>query len=412
MDGSTGTDDRQDHDVSAATPRAILARLVSFPTVSRDTNLPLIDWAEAWLAARGIPATRVPDATGSKAQLYAHVGPRAPGDAPSGVLLSGHSDVVPVDGQAWTSDPFTLTERSGRLYGRGAADMKGFVALALWAMGRAAEAQAAGRLRRPLQIAISRDEEVGCIGAPEMLEHMAAHGFPRPEAAIIGEPTRMACVTAHKGSTQIPVTVRGFEVHSSLIHTGVSAIHEAARVIDWASAMNAEAAATAPDATAALFDPPWTSLHVGEIRGGTAHNITAAECRFGLGIRALPGDPVEGWIDRLRAFLAPLEARMQAIHRGAGFTLGAPIDLPAFAPEPGGAAERLVRRLTGDNGSHVVSYGTEAGQFQRAGYSAVVCGPGDIAQAHQPDEFIEVAQLEAGQRFLERLLDDLCAPSA
>ena len=386
-------------DTESDSPRDLLARLVGFPTVSSETNLPLIDWAEGWLAARGIAATRVPSPCGRKASLYAHVGPEGPG----GVLLSGHTDVVPVEGQHWTSDPFTLTERDGRLHGRGTADMKGFVALALWAMGEAARRGVA----RPLQIALTRDEEVGCIGAPQMLAHMAESGFPRAAAAIIGEPTRMACVTAHKGSAQFPIEVRGHEVHSATPHLGVSAIMEAARVIDWANEVNAERAAAPPSEMAALFDPPHTTLHVGQIAGGTAHNITAGRCSFGLGVRAVPGETAGEWRTRILGKLAEVSAPMRAVHPETGFSIGEVVDVPPLAPQPDNPAEHLVRRLTGDNGTHVVSYGTEAGQFQQAGFAAVVCGPGDIAQAHQADEFIELAQMQEGQRFMERLLDDL-----
>ena len=394
--------DPQGEDLSAIdSPRAILERLVAFPTVSRDSNLALVDWVEAWLAARGIAAVRVPNAEGTKASLYAHAGPRAGG----GVLLSGHTDVVPVDGQDWSCDPWTVTERDGRLYGRGTADMKGFDALALWAMGEAARRGVA----RPLQIALSRDEEIGCVGAPEMLAHMAEHGFPRAEAAIIGEPTGMACVTAHKSSLGLHVQVRGHEVHSSMPHRGVSAVMEAARLIDWANRTNAEQAARPPSEVAALFEPPWSSLHVGVIEGGTAHNIMARACRFGLGLRTVPDEPLEAWHARIEAAAAEIARGMQAVHPDTGIELRAGFLVPPLAPEPDGAAERLVRALTGDNGTHAASYGTEAAQFQQAGYSAVVCGPGDIAQAHQADEFLALEQLAAGQRFMEKLLDRLAA---
>ena len=200
------------------TPREILAKLVSFPTVSRESNLDLVDWVEAWLARHGIASERVWNAERSKAALFAHVGPELAG----GVVLSGHSDVVPVDGQDWRSDPFVLTERDGRLYGRGAVDMKGFDALALWAMAEAAR----GGLKRPLQLALSYDEEVGCTGAPPMIDAMAQR-LPKAAAVLVGEPSMMQVVTGHKGSIGFATHIRGFEVHSSILHTGVSAIHEA-----------------------------------------------------------------------------------------------------------------------------------------------------------------------------------------
>jgi acetylornithine deacetylase len=387
-------------DAAATTPRDVLARLVAFPTVSRDSNLPLIDWVEAWLAARGIAAHRVWNEDRTKAGLFAHVGPAVEG----GVILSGHTDVVPVDGQDWTTDPWTLTERDGRLYGRGTADMKGFDALALWAMG-----QAAGReLKRPLQIALSYDEEVGCTGAPPLIAAMR-EGLPRAGAAIIGEPTTMQVVTGHKGGLAWRVHVKGHEVHSSILHTGVSAILEAARVVDLANRINAENAAGTPGPVAALFDPPWTSAHVGMISGGTAHNITAGDCRFGFDFRVVPGEDPADWAARFRAEVARVEAGMKAVRPEAGIALEPFFELPPLRPESDGPAEALARRLTGDNGTHVVSYGTEASHFQAAGYSAVVCGPGDIAQAHQADEFIEVSEMKAGEAFLRRLLDELAA---
>ena len=385
-------------DADATTPREILDRLVAFPTVSRDSNLPLIDWVQDWLGARGIPARRVWNEDRTKAGLYAQVGP----DVEGGVILSGHTDVVPVDGQDWSSDPWTVTERNGRLYGRGTADMKGFDALALWAMG-----QAAGRaLKRPLQIALSYDEEVGCTGAPPLIAAMRAH-LSRAGAAIIGEPTTMQVVTGHKGGLAWQVHVRGHEVHSSILHTGVSAVLEAARLVNLANRINAENAAGAPGPVAALFDPPWTTAHVGMIAGGTAHNITAGDCRFGFDFRVVPGEDPADWAARFRAEVARVEAGMKAVRPEAGIALDPFFELPPLRPETGGAAEALARRLTGDNGTHVVSYGTEASHFQAAGYSAVVCGPGDIAQAHQADEYIEVSQMAAGEAFLCRLLDEL-----
>jgi acetylornithine deacetylase len=381
------------------TPRDILGRLVAFRSVSRDSNLDLVEWVEEWLDGRGIAAHRVWNPERTKAALYAHVGP----DVPGGVVLSGHSDVVPVDGQDWTSDPWTLTERDGRLFGRGAADMKGFVALALWAM---AEAVREGGLRLPLQLALSYDEEVGCTGAPPMIEAMSAR-LPRAAAVIVGEPTMMKVVTGHKGGMGFATRVRGHEIHSSLMHRGVSAIHEAARLVMWANEVNAANRAAQPTPAAAAFDPPYTTLHVGQIAGGTAHNITAANCRLDFGFRIVPGERMEDWEARYREKVAEVEAAMRAVHPDAGIDLEPHFRLPALEPEDGGAAEKLVRQLTGDNDQHVVSFGTEAGHFQDRGYSTVVCGPGAIAQAHQPDEFITTAQLDAGEAFMRRLLAHL-----
>ena len=379
-------------------PRQILEKLVSFPTVSRDSNLPLIDWVEEYLESHGVTAHRVWNEDRTKASLYAHIGPEVEG----GVVLSGHSDVVPVDGQSWSSDPWTVTERDGRLYGRGTCDMKGFVALALAAVPLALAAD----LKRPLQLALSYDEELGCTGAPPMIAEMA-RSLPRAAAVIVGEPSRFSVVTGHKGGTGLKVHVQGFEVHSSLIHTGVSAIMAAAPLIDFANRMNAANAARPPPALAQLFDPPWTTLHVGMIQGGTAHNITAADCRFSCEIRVVPGEDIEDWVAAFEGQVAQTVAAMQAIRPETGITLDRFFAVPPLRPETDGAAEALARRLTGDNGLHVVSYGTEAGQFQAEGYSAVVCGPGDIAQAHQPDEYLELSEFDAGWSFMQRLVASL-----
>ena len=378
-------------------PREILDKLVSFPTVSRDSNLPLIDWVEDYLASHGIRGHRQYNEDNRKAGFYAHVGPEEPG----GVVLSGHTDVVPVDGQPWTSDPFTVVERDGRLYGRGTTDMKGFDALAVWAM---VEAQHRG-VTRPLQIALSYDEEVGCTGAPPLIAAMAH--LPRAEAVIVGEPTGMKAVTGHKGGISFWIHVHGYEVHSSVLHRGVSAIMYGAKLITWANEVNASNEAKTPGPLAALFDPPFTNVHVGVIHGGTAHNITAKDCEFGLGFRVVPGEDPEDWRRALMDKVAGIEAEMQAVAPSTSIEVRDTFALPIFEPEAGGAAETLVRRITGDNGRMCVSYGTEASHFQSAGYSAVVCGPGDIAVAHQPDEFITVAQFEAGEAFMRKLLDDL-----
>jgi acetylornithine deacetylase len=380
------------------TARALMDRLVSFPTVSRDSNLALIDWVEAYLASWGVASHRVWNADRTKASLYANVGPMVPG----GVVLSGHTDVVPVDGQEWSTDPWQVTERDGRLYGRGTCDMKGFDALALWAVPLALEAG----VKRPLQIALSYDEEVGCLGAPPMIADMVKT-LPKASAVVVGEPSMMKAVSGHKGGTGFATHVEGFEVHSSLLHTGVNAIMAGAKLIDWANQMNAENAARTPGPLAAMFVPPYTTVHVGMIAGGTAHNITAKDCRFSLDFRVVPGEDMAMWDEAYKAKVAEVEAQMKAVRPEAAIHLDRRFTVTPLKPEPGGASEALVRRLTGDNDSHVVSYGTEAGQFQDGGYSAIVCGPGDIAQAHQPDEFISVAQFEAGQEFMRRLVAEL-----
>jgi len=383
--------------MNALSARELLDRLVAFPTVSRDSNLALVDWVETYLGDFGVRCHRDYSDDGKKASLFAHVGPEVDG----GVILSGHTDVVPIDGQDWSTDPFTVTEKDGRLYGRGTCDMKGFDALALSAVGPALERG----LKRPLQICLTRDEEVGCIGAPPMIRAMEGT-VPKASLAIIGEPTGMQIVTGHKGGVGYDVHVRGFEVHSSLQHLGVSAIMEGAKLIDWANRMNAENEAAADPENG--YVPPWTTLHVGMIEGGTAHNITARDCRFMLGARCVPSEPNSLWAERIEAEAERLSAEMKKVHPEAEIRVTRRWDVPGLRAESEGAAEALARHLTGANGSGVVSYGTEAGQFQDGGYSAVVCGPGHIDQAHQPDEYISVEQFRQGEAFIARLLDQIC----
>ncbi len=380
-------------------PREMLEKLVSFPSVSSVSNLPVIDFIEEYLASHGVESHRVYDPTGEKANLYANVGPEVEG----GVVLSGHTDVVPIVGQAWDTDPFTVVEKDGKLYGRGTCDMKGFDALALTAVPLALKRG----IKRPIQIAMSYDEEVGCVGAPFMIAEMAKM-MPRAAAAIIGEPSMMQAVTGHKGGLGITTHVRGFEVHSSLMHTGINAVMEAAKLIDWANQVNADLMAKEPTTMAAMFDPPWTTAHVGTISGGTAENITAKDCRFIMGFRCVAGEDPMAWRDLYLAKVAEVEAAMQAVQPSASITTETRFNVTGLRPEENGVAETLVRRLTGDNGQHVVSYGTEAGQFQEGGYSAVICGPGSIEQAHQANEFISINQFQQGEAFMHKLVDHLC----
>lgn len=380
-------------------PFELMQRLVAFPTVSRDTNIPLIDWVAEYLASHDIKSHRYIDPVQPKHALFAHVGPWQEG----AIVLSGHTDVVPVDGQPWDSDPFEVVEKDGKYFGRGTCDMKGFDALAIWAL---VEAQYAV-VKRPLQIALSFDEEVGCTGAPPMIEAMQPV-LPKGAAVIVGEPSMMQAVSGHKGGSGFDTHIRGFEVHSSLMDRGVNAIMFGAKLIEWANTTNAANRDAVPSALAQAFDPPYTTLHVGQISGGTAHNITAKDCYFAMDFRVVPGEAKADWEARYRDVVADVERQMQAIVPDTFIALGDRFDVPALAPEEDGEAETLVRSLTGDNASHVVSYATEAGQFQEAGYSAIICGPGDIAQAHQPNEFITKAQFEAGHGFMQRLVARLC----
>jgi len=377
--------------------RDILARLVGFPTVSRESNLDCIAYIRDLLAGHGIPSHTVPNAEGTKANLYATVGPMVPG----GVVLSGHTDVVPVEAQVWTSDPWTLTERDGRLYGRGTCDMKGFVALMLAAAG-----EAAGRpLVRPLHLAFSYDEEVGCTGAPSMVREMAER-LPLPDAVIVGEPSEMRVVSGHKSSLSFFTEVTGHTVHSSEVHRGVSAVMTAARLVTWFEDTMAENRERAD--TASPFDPPYTTLHCGQIGGGTAANVVAAACSFVSDVRSIPEENPTDFLSRYEAYVRErIEPGMHAIAPGTGVRILRRGHVPGLIPVPDSPAERLARRITGDNGTHVVSYGTEAGIFQGAGWPAVVCGPGSIAQAHAADEYITVAQFEAGRRFVDQVVGSL-----
>ena len=378
------------------TPREMLAKLVSFNTESQRSNLDLIHFCRDYLASLGVESRLAPSPDGEKANLYATIGPAAAG----GVVLSGHTDVVPVAGQAWSSDPWTLTERDGRLYGRGTCDMKGFDAIALALVPQ----MLAAPLKRPVHIALSYDEEVGCRGARVMIEAMAKDGLA-PSAVIVGEPSMMKVVTGHKGGLRMRTTVRGHAVHSSRIDVGVSAVMVAAELMHWHNETMAANKASTPATNG--FEPPYSTLHVGVVEGGTAVNIAAEHCSFTHEVRCIPGELQEDYVARYRAKLAEVEVGMKAIAPETGIDFEVTSDTPAMGPEEAGQAEALCRRLTGDNGRHVVAYGTEGGLFQRAGWSTVVCGPGDIAQAHQPDEFIAIAQLDAGTAFIRNLIADL-----
>ncbi len=378
--------------------KEMLEKLVAFPSVSFESNLPIIAFIQGYLSGFGVDSVLVPDKTGQKANLYAQIGPNVEG----GVVLSGHTDVVPTKGQAWDSDPFILTERDGKLYGRGSCDMKGFLAIGLSLVPE----MLAANLKYPIQFAFSYDEEVGCIGAPFMIREMVEN-LPRARAVIVGEPSMMQVVTGHKGAFGFTTHVRGFEIHSSLMHEGVSATMVAARLVDWLRQRFEEAKAAPVHPLDALFEPPFTTFHVGVINGGSASNITAKDCTFTTDIRCPPSQNPEDWLAKYMVFVAEVEAEMQAIIPETYIKVETRDANPGLKPETDGVAESFVRQITGDNGTHMVSYGTEAGQFQREGYSVIICGPGDIAQGHQPNEFLAVSQLKAGEAFMRTLITKL-----
>lgn len=374
----------------------MIERLVGFPTVSCDSNLDLIHFVRDYLASHGIESQLIPNEDGTKANLLASIGPQTSG----GIVLSGHTDVVPVADQPWESDPFTVVERSGRLFGRGTADMKSFHAIALALVPEMIERG----IRRPIHFALSYDEEVGCLGAPAMIRRIVA-GIPTPSAVIVGEPTMMKVTSAHKGIVTMETTVTGREAHSSQTHRGVSAVMTAARLIAKIDEMARAAAVKVSDIP---FDPPYTTIHVGQIEGGTAPNIISRHCRFLWDIRTIPGDdPLHYREDLERWAEDEILPGMQAIAPDAGISTRMLCAVPAFAPEPQSEAERLVRSLTGDNAVHAAAYAAEAGQFQEAGFSTVICGPGSVDQAHQANEFIDLAQVEECERFIGRLIDHL-----
>jgi acetylornithine deacetylase len=388
-------------DADALTSDAIkvLGDLIAFDTTSRDSNLALICYVEERLGALGVASRRISNADGSKANLLATLGPNVEG----GIVLSGHTDVVPVDGQAWTSDPFKMTQRDGRLFGRGACDMKGFLALALANV----PAFNAKTMKRPIHLAFSYDEEVGCIGAPAMIAQIAS-SLPRPSSVIVGEPTSMEAVRGHKGIAVFTVTVTGKEAHSSLTHQGISANMEAAKLMavltELANQLEAHADPHSP------FCPRHATLTIGLISGGTAVNILARECVFAFDLRCPPGVDVMTALAPFFAAVETMDAELRARFPAAGVKVQRRSTTPPLSPEPNGEAEHLARRLAGDNGpGRVVSYAAEAGQFQQAGFSTVICGPGSIEQAHQADEYVDISQMERGAAFMQRLAEELSA---
>jgi acetylornithine deacetylase len=379
-----------------ATVTYLLAKLISFDTTSRNSNLELISWVEDQLVPLGFECRRIENSEGDKSNLWSRIGP----DVPGGLVMSGHSDVVPVDGQPWETDPFDMTEIDGRLFGRGTCDMKGFLALCL----AFAPKFAALDLKKPIHFAFSYDEEVGCQGAPLMIDDMVRRGA-RPDAVWVGEPTLWQVVSGHKGIMLTKVVVTGREAHSSLPQLGVSANGEAVDLMALLREIERDLAANADPESP--FDPPYPTLSIGELNGGTATNILARECEFHFDLRCPPGyDPDE----ILAPFLEAAEKKDAALKERfpeCGVEVTKYTDVPGLAPGENNAAESLVRALTGDNALRAVAYATEAGQFHQAGMPAVVCGPGSIDQAHKPNEFVAKAQLAEGVKIFEDLIAHL-----
>jgi acetylornithine deacetylase len=373
----------------------MLRRLVAFDTTSRESNLALIEFVREWLDRHAVESELVFDETGRKANLYATIGPPDVG----GIMLSGHTDVVPVDGQDWHTDPFLVSAADGKLFGRGTADMKSFVAVVLAQMPQLV----ARRLRTPIHLAFSYDEEVGCRGVRRLIAALADRPV-RPRLCIVGEPTSMQPVIGHKGKRSFQCRVHGFECHSAMTHLGVNAVEAAAELVAELKAMARRKRDFGPFDND--FTPPHTTIHTGRIAGGTALNIVPKECSFDFEYRLLPGDDAEAPIAALRAFAERrLLPEMRAVRPEASIEFAELSAFPALATLADAEITRLAMSLTGANGVGKVAFGTEAGLFQQAGIPTVVCGPGSIEQAHKPDEFIELDQILRCEEFIGRLFD-------
>lgn len=377
----------------------MLARLVSYDTTSRNSNLALIGFVRDYLDAHGVPYRVSTDRTGEKANIHAIIGPRQAG----GVALSGHVDTVPVDGQAWSADPFTLRCAENKLFARGSADMKGFVSACLAAVP---QMQARG-LARPLHLFISYDEEVGCQGAQRLIQDLDESGL-KPALCVVGEPSGMKPILAHKGKLNLRVRVRGLPGHSSEPAKGVNAIHAAGEAVAYVAAEARRLAKEGP--FEAGFDPPHTTIHIGTIQGGTILNIIPERCEFIMEWRNIPGDDAPRHVERLREYVAAnIEPAMHAVNRNTGFEFEVMSTMPGLSLDPNHELTAIVKQLTGSNSTGKVSYGTEGGYYQNTGIPTIICGPGHIAQAHQPDEWIAQDQLDACDAFIRRLADRLLA---
>jgi len=372
----------------------MIARLIAFDTTSRESNLALIEFVRDYLDRWRVKSELVYAPDRRKANLYATIGPTDRG----GVMLSGHSDVVPVDGQHWHSNPFKIDERDGKLYARGSADMKSFIAVAL---ARVPDFLAQP-LATPVHLALTYDEEVGCLGVRPLIAALATKEV-KPKLCIIGEPTLMKPVIGHKGSRRLRCHVHGQEAHSSLTHQGVNAVEAAAELVTYLKGMARQRRHEGPFDHD--FDPPYTTIQTGTITGGTAVNIVPRECRFDFEMRYLPQDDPNTIVDALKRFAATLLPEMHAVSRDAGIAFEETNAVPALSAKTQDEVVRLALALTGANGVGKVGFATEGGLFQQSGIPTVICGPGSIEQAHKPDEFIAVDQVRQCEGFLDRLID-------
>ncbi len=375
----------------------ILEHLISFDTVSSNSNLGLIAFVEEYLKSLGVTYHKFANSIGDKAALFATIGPEVDG----GIVLSGHTDVVPVEGQAWTGNPFRLRRDAGRVYGRGTCDMKGFDAICLSMIPEFQKA----RLSRPIHILLSYDEETTCSGPLDTIARFGA-GLPRPGAVFIGEPTLLEVADAHKGVATYSTFVHGHAAHSSKPHLGASAIETACDLVTALYRFAGDLAAQGDPS--GRFDPPASTIHVGTIHGGTARNIMAKLCVFQWEFRALPDVAQNLALRYLQDYAARVATpRLTRYVKEASIETVTEVEVPGLKPDSGSAAEALALKLAQSNHTVTVPFASEAGQFQRAGIPAVVCGPGSIDQAHQPDEYIEISQIEAGIAFMRRLAAEL-----
>ena len=381
--------------------RALLERLIGFATVSRDSNLEMIDFIRGYLDELGVESELFYNTERTKANLFATIGPREGG----GIVLSGHTDVVPVEGQAWTVDPFRLTERDGRLYGRGAADMKGYIASVLAAVPGLRERE----LKLPVHLAFSYDEEVGCLGVRPMLAELARRAH-KPALCLIGEPTELKPVLGHKGKLAMRCQVKGAPCHSAYAPYGVNAIQYAARLIGRLEEIGEQLAQ--PEHHDERFDPPFSTVQTGVINGGRALNIVPAECEFDFEVRALPGFDANRVADELQIYAeAELLPKMRAVKSDTDIRFQSLSAYPGLATSPDSEAARLLALLSGSTEYGTVAFGTEGGLFDEAGIPTVVCGPGSMDQGHKPDEFVTVAQLRECDAMLARLVEYVSAAS-
>lgn len=379
-------------------PRVIqtLEKLVSFDTTSRNSNLELIHYIDNYLKELGAETEWFSSSDGKKANLLAVIGPKTKG----GIVFSGHTDVVPVDGQEWHSDPFTLTQKDGKLFGRGTSDMKSFIAVALALAPEFIKL----KLSKPLYFAFSYDEEVGCLGAPALAEALAQRGSS-PDIAIIGEPTGMRVINRHKSVHTFFMHVTGHEAHSSAVDEGVSAILIASKIINYISELQEEVKVKSrnnPDSV--YFDPPFTTMQVGVIQGGTVHNIIPKHCMFEWEIRSLPTDDVDALIAKVEGYAQKLVAAYTSNFPDVGIKNVPDAAVPGLKANADNSIENLLMSLAGTNKVETASFATEAGIFQAHAIPAIVCGPGSILQAHKPNEYIEISQLESCVRFMQKLV--------